>query len=290
MKKKLLSLLLAVTMTAVCFAGCSKDEKTEAPLDTAQSEVQSEDNTTVAQADMTIQEEMDGVEAAYREKMDAIDSASAPQSEMNQNAADCFQLWDDELNALWDRLSDELDADRKEDLLDEQRKWVQKKETEVTNAGAEAEGGTLQPLLEYSKGTELTRARCYYLAGLLAEIRGEGFTVSEEIEAELQAANPTLEDVFKSFQGQYFFDEERGAVIGIEPTAECDYGKEGSTWTVWITGGDLLSDLDVVDFTSSTIDFQTESGYYQLGHTMAGGVSLDYGTEQGVWTDTIYGN
>ena len=68
MKKKLLSLLLAVTMTVVCFAGCSKNEKTDAPLGTGQSDVQSEDNTTVTQADTTIQEEMDGVEAAYREK------------------------------------------------------------------------------------------------------------------------------------------------------------------------------------------------------------------------------
>ncbi len=290
MKKKLITFILAVSMTAVCLAGCGKDNTTDVQTSPAVDDVQVEAPTSTENPAVSIQDEIASVEATYQEKMNAIDSASAPQSEMNQNAADCFQLWDNELNALWSRLSDELDADRKEDLLDDQRKWVQKKETEVTNAGAEAEGGTLQPLLEYSKGTELIRARCYYLAGLLAEIRGEDFTVSEEIEAELQAANPTLEDVFKSFQGEYFFDEERGAVIGIEPTAECDYGKEGSTWTVWVTGGDLLSDLDVIDFTSSTIDFKTESGYYQLGHTMAGGVSLDYGTEQGAWTDTIYGN
>lgn len=100
-----------------------------------------------------------------------------------------------------------------------------------------------------------------------------------------------MDDVFKSFQGQYFFDAERGAVIGIEPTDECDYGMPGTSWTVWVTGGDLMSDLDVIDYTGSTIDFKTASGaYYQLGHTMAGGVSLDYGTERGAWTDTIYGN
>ncbi|MCR4999394.1 MAG: hypothetical protein K6A05_06085 [Lachnospiraceae bacterium] len=81
------------------------------------------------------------------------------------------------------------------------------------------------------------------------------------------------------------------AQIGIEPTDECEYGVLDSNWTVWVTGGDLLSDLDVIDYTSSTIDFMTSSGaYYQLGHTMAGGVSLDYGTERGEWTETIYAN
>ncbi|MBP5266683.1 MAG: DUF1311 domain-containing protein [Lachnospiraceae bacterium] len=291
MKKKILPLILAVTMTAVCFAGCDKSEENATPTETVNSEVQPEDSTTATQADTTIQEELDAVEATYQEKMNAIDSESATQSELNQNAADCYQLWDDELNSLWDRLSAELDSQRKENLLGEQRQWNERKETEIKNAGEEAEGGTLQPLLECSKGAQLTRERCYYFAGILAEVRGETFTVSDAVQADLDAANPTLDDVFQSFQGQYFFDAERGAVIGIEPTDECDYGMPGTTWTVWVTGGDLMSDLDVIDYTGSTIDFKTASGaYYQLGHTMAGGVSLDYGTERGVWTETIYGN
>ncbi|MCR4999393.1 MAG: DUF1311 domain-containing protein [Lachnospiraceae bacterium] len=200
MKRKLFAVLLSVTMIAVLCTGCNKSPNVEtiatpAVEETQTNDVQTEDNadSESKNSNVSIQEEMEAVEASYQDLLNSIDSESATQLDMNQNAAAAYQLWDDELNALWDRLSDEVDAQKKEDLLGAQRQWNEKKEIEIKNAGEECEGGSLQPLLECSKGAELTRARCYYLAGLLAEVRGEGFATSDEVQADLDAANPTLD-------------------------------------------------------------------------------------------------
>lgn len=50
------------------------------------------------------------------------------QQEMNQITGEWYQLWDNELNSLWDRLSNELDADTKAKVLEEQREWIRRKE------------------------------------------------------------------------------------------------------------------------------------------------------------------
>ena len=50
---------------------------------------------------------------------------------MNQLTAQWYWLWDDELNSLWSRLSEELDAETKAKVLDEQRAWIKRKEENV---------------------------------------------------------------------------------------------------------------------------------------------------------------
>ena len=44
-------------------------------------------------------------------------------------------------------------------LKDEQQKWIKDKEAAMKAAGADFEGGTMQPMIEYSTGAKLTRER-----------------------------------------------------------------------------------------------------------------------------------
>lgn len=211
-----------------------------------------------------------------------VDMSMMGQQEMNYHSAQWYKLWDDELNSLWSRLSDELDAETKEKVLEEQRAWIKRKEGNVTAAGVQALGGSLQPLLESEVAAEMTRARVYVLAGYLAEVRNESFTISPEIQESLDAAEPNVDDVFAQFEGQWMFDESRGACVGVERTESCVYGVEGSNWTVWVTGGDLFSDLDVYGYTAQNILFKVtyddHEAYYDLSFGMEGNLILTYRT------------
>lgn len=237
-----------------------------------------------------IQDEIAKVEVKSCEYENA-DWDSMGQQEMNQLTAQWYQLWDDELNSLWSRLSDELDAEAKANVLDEQRAWIKRKEENVKSAGAAAFGGSLQPQLENSTAEEMTRARAYILAGYLADVRNESFTIPSDIQESIDMADLSLNDVFKKFEGQWIFDEDRGACVGIERTETCAYGVEGSNWTVWVTGGDIISDLDVYGYTGNNIVFKIpHDGYdafYELSFNMANSINFAFGTSIDAMDDVI---
>lgn len=203
----------------------------------------------------SIQDEIAKVEAMSQEHCN-IDSSSMSQQDMNIHSAQWYKIWDDELNSLWSRLSDELDAETKAQVLEEQRAWIKRKEGNATAAGVQALGGSLQPLLESETAAEMTRARVYVLAGYLAEVRNESFTISTDIQESLDKADPSLDDVFAQFEGQWIFDGSRGACVGVERTEHCTYAVEGSNWTIWVTGGGIFSDLDVYGYTENNILFK----------------------------------
>ncbi len=238
----------------------------------------------------SIQDEIATVEVKSCEYENA-DWGSMGQQEMNQLTAQWYQLWDDELNSLWNRLNDELDAETKAKVLDEQRAWIKRKEGNVKGAGAAAFGGSLQPQLENSTAEEMTRARAYILAGYLADVRNESFTIPSEIQESIDMADSSLNEVFKKFEGQWIFDEERGACVGIERTETCAYGVEGSEWTVWVTGGDIISDLDVYGYTGNSIIFKiAHDGYdafYELSFNPANSINFAFGTSLGAMDDVI---
>ena len=85
----------------------------------------------------SIQDELAKVEVMSCEYENA-DWGSMGQQEMNQLTAQWYQLWDDELNSLWRRLSEELDGETKAKVLDEQRAWIKRKEENIRGAGAAA--------------------------------------------------------------------------------------------------------------------------------------------------------
>lgn len=86
---------------------------------------------------------------------------------MNQLSSELYALWDDELNSIWKRIKNKLDADAMEALTKEERAWVQEKDKQVKDAGSEWEGGSGQPLAENTEAANLTRKRVYVLAEYL---------------------------------------------------------------------------------------------------------------------------
>lgn len=238
----------------------------------------------------SIQEEIAKVEAQSCE-YDNADWGSMGQQQMNQLTAQWYRLWDDELNSLWSRLSDELDAETKANVLEEQRAWIKRKEQNVRGAGAAAFGGSLQPQLENSVAEEMTRARAYILAGYLADARNEAFAIPSEIQESIDMAELDLDDVFEKFEGQWIFDEARGACVGVERTETCAYGVVGSDWTVWVTGGDIISDLDIYGYSENSIIFKTAhdgcDSFYELSFNVDHSIYFAFGASLATMDDVI---
>lgn len=111
-----------------------------------------------------IDAELSALEEEAQKINNQLQSGELSQGDMNQLSYELYQLWDNELNSLWNRLKEKLDADAMKQLTEEEREWIQWKDKEVETAGLEAEGGSLQPLLENDKAAELTRDRVYELA------------------------------------------------------------------------------------------------------------------------------
>lgn len=116
---------------------------------------------------VSIDEELAGVEQEAADLENKLNKEDLTQTEMNTLSSDLYQLWDTELNAIWNQLKEKLDSSAMDSLTNEERKWITKKENEIKRAGADYEGGTMQPMVECLKGAELTKDRVYELADYL---------------------------------------------------------------------------------------------------------------------------
>ncbi|MBO6137410.1 MAG: right-handed parallel beta-helix repeat-containing protein [Lachnospiraceae bacterium] len=81
------------------------------------------------------------------------------QQSLNQTAYDEFVMWDTLLNQVWQYLENSLDGKVLENITAEQKKWIKEKESAMKDAGADFEGGTMQPMVEYGAGSTATRKR-----------------------------------------------------------------------------------------------------------------------------------
>lgn len=81
------------------------------------------------------------------------------QATLNKLAYEEFDMWDTLINQFWTYLGGTLDEENMNSLKTEQQKWIKDKEAAMKEAGADFEGGTMQPMIEYSTGAKLTRER-----------------------------------------------------------------------------------------------------------------------------------
>lgn len=215
----------------------------------------------------SIQEEIARVEKEAN-KYKIILENTEPQQHRNIISSELYFLWDNELNSLWKKIFKELNPIEKKKLLIQQRKWIKRKEENVEMAGQPFEGGSIQPFIHNTRAIEMTRARVYTLAKYLAHIKKESFYISNEVKETLDYADPSLNDIFKLFEGCWEIFDETGKYISIERSEMCFYGIERSNWTIWVSNGVVLSDLDVYSYTKDTIIFKvlknSENIFYKL--------------------------
>lgn len=116
--KKWMGFVLALA-GVLAIAGCnnkSMEERVDKEVQESVTEILGEEENDVE----SIQNEIARIEQQSREHCD-IDSSNMGQQDMNYHSAQWYKLWDDELNSLWSRLSDELDAETKAKVLEEQK-------------------------------------------------------------------------------------------------------------------------------------------------------------------------
>ncbi len=189
-KRKYIPLTIAAVAcaAALTMAGCEKKDTTapqsndsliDLPINTeTQKPVYTDDteqttNVNESSPDETedtenlssdIQAELAKLEEQDNAINDRLRNESLTQDEMNRLTAQRYKLWDDELNSIWAHLKDTLDEGTMSKLTEEERSWISDKDSKVEAAGKEAEGGTMQPMLENDEAADITRERVYELA------------------------------------------------------------------------------------------------------------------------------
>ncbi len=186
--------------------------------------------TEISSSASTVQDELNGIEALERRFNELTDKAET-QVEINQTAKHSFDIWDSEINNLWSRVNKLLDAASKDNLLQEQRKWISIKDKIVPEAlGPREEGGSIYPMLELSLFKDITKRRCYYLATIIADKNGEAFTFPERSITGAYVDNQDTGDIYSSLIITESMESGYDATISIYRTAtvEGTVTKEGS--------------------------------------------------------------
>jgi len=166
--KKGLILILAVTCL---LSGCTKEENKLPQTPPVTEEEHMENN----EEDDTIQDDdiegLDEYMASVKEQSDAIkhflENDAMTQIDMNEKSGELYKLWDDALNHVWGELKAGFPEEEFEELLDEQRVWIEDKEKRVEEAGKEVEGGSIYALIVNSEAASITEERVYELYELL---------------------------------------------------------------------------------------------------------------------------
>ena len=86
-----------------------------------------------------------------------------PQVSLNMKSEELFNVWDQCLNNMWAYLKDALEPSAMDALTKEEIEWIKNKEAAVKAAGAENEGGSIQPLVENLAAVSWTKDRVYEL-------------------------------------------------------------------------------------------------------------------------------
>lgn len=128
----------------------------------------------------SLQKELENVETVIQ-KYNLLAEEAQSQGEMNVSSKWFYVIWDTELNNLWSRFSNSADQQTKENILTDQRNWIDMKEAAVYESiGSSEENGSMYPLLANSFLEDITRNRAYVLANELAKIKGESFIMPEK--------------------------------------------------------------------------------------------------------------
>ena len=171
----------------------------------------------------SLQIELENIEKIIK-KYTPLAQAAGTQGEMNLSSKWFYEIWDTELNSLWNRFCDSADSQTKEKILAEQRNWIaMKEEVTLLDIGSSEENGSMYPLLQNSYLEEITKNRAYVIANELAKIRGESFVMPEKSEKYgLFVDNQGTGSVYSSLITRQGLEGDDEAVISIYREGEME--------------------------------------------------------------------
>lgn len=145
----------------------SRTEETSLPFTGLYNEAAEQGFSSYEMRVAAIDMELEEIAAQATKLQEQIDKGTLSQSELNQLSSELYMLWDNELNSIWGRLKERLSESAMSRLTDEELEWIFAKEASVAAAGAEFQGGSMQPFVENTTAARITRERVYELADYL---------------------------------------------------------------------------------------------------------------------------
>jgi len=89
----------------------------------------------------------------------ALAAAAQTQMEMNFQALEDFKKADTKLNKVYQATIKQLSPGRQKLLREAQRAWLKYRDLAAKSAGAQYEGGSIQPLIIHTTMTDMTEFR-----------------------------------------------------------------------------------------------------------------------------------
>ena len=183
----------------------------------------------------TLQDELSGI-TKLADKYDALRTQATTQSEMSTVSKWTYVVWDTELNNLWKRMNDALDADTKSKLLEQQRHWIALKEKVIAEALADYQEGSIYPMLANEADVHATRNRTYLLASIFAETKKEPFTLPKMGETLRYIDNQDTDSVYSALYIQENMAGELEAFFSVDgmgqATGSVEFLQEGGGNTI----------------------------------------------------------
>lgn len=115
------------------------------------------------------QEETAQIQAQEDELRSQLETEAMSNAEMGQKCGEIFQLWDNELNKVYQEVMSHLGEQDQETLRSEERDWVASKDAKEQELRDYYQGGTILVTAIPSTMADMTKSRVYELIDLLPE-------------------------------------------------------------------------------------------------------------------------
>jgi len=140
-------------------------------------EVYGEDNSISASSDggESGSQGTDNLKDEYLKKLNEMEeedrhsAVGTTTAELEEQEAERFEKWDNELNEIYDLLEELLNPEQMEKVRDEQRSWVKQRDEAAKESSLKYKGGSHEGLEYVATQAILTRERCYALVARYME-------------------------------------------------------------------------------------------------------------------------
>ncbi len=206
-----------------------KEEAEEAPstpgslydtiFDENSAEIIADKINDIVESSNSLQEEIRKVEELSAEYIALLEEHDS-QTDMNMISYRSEMVWDTELNNLWSRMSNDLDATTKEKTLSDLRVWNANKESIIIDTIGKAEdGGSIYSLLYNDLMESMVRKKVHELAEVYANYLGETYEKPDLSALGTYVDHQGTTDIYSSLMIRCSLAGEMEAIINIHRLA-----------------------------------------------------------------------